>query len=91
MITAAEARVFANRRQSVDLVMGTYEKEIRTVSANGGFELKVYHDSVIRIHKLNHMNQPQQEDLFREVAKKLEVLGFEVKAYSNKLMVSWSA
>lgn len=90
MINAIEARTIAGRKVLLERVLETYEKEIRTVSSNGAFDLKVYHDAVVRMHKLNHLTPKDLEELFRQVATKLESSGFKVGAHSNKLMIDWS-
>lgn len=90
MITAAQARILAKRKEAVNAVMETYFKEITLVSQNGNTELKVYHDTIIRKHQLAYMTQAEKEQLFRDVSQKLNVLGYNVSTFDNKVMIDWS-
>ena len=90
MITAIEARVLANRKTMLNEVIHTYDKEIRTVASNGQTELKVYHDAIIRKHKLSYMSKQQTEEFFRSISVQLQNLGYNVNGFDNKLVIDWA-
>ncbi|XAO54168.1 hypothetical protein [Yersinia phage vB_YenM_P744] len=90
MITAIEARVICSRKQECSKVLEYIGSQIKICASNGLVDYNIYHDDFIRKFNLRHLSHPQLEDLVRDTCLKLTNLGFEVKAYKNKIYITWS-
>lgn len=90
MITAAQARILANRKSVSSQAQSWVTRSIQTAATNGNFDVTCYHDNFSRAHSTQHLTTEEFLGIFEGIATKLTTLGFRVEAFPNKLVIRWN-
>ena len=90
MITAIQARLIAARKSVRQSLEDDIDAQIVVLSRNGQTELKYYFDHAQRKFPIKHLSPQEIKILFKEIGDKLQVLGYRVYPWPNKLEIHWS-
>ena len=90
MITAAQARIIAQRKQLRNNVVAYVHKEITQASNNGLYIFTLYTDYLDKHFNARHLDSRSLNELLNTLANDWRAFGFVCTVWPNKIIFDWS-